>query len=223
MNQPLVRAIRLRCPQCGAGRLFTGLLRMREACTVCGANFKREQGFYLGSIYINYGFTVLGTGAIYAVLVLGLGWSHQTALAVCLVAAVVFPVWFFRWARSLLLALDGSVNRQQTAGGDPAGDAAPLAGDDARAGCALGIGLVLILLFGIGMAVVTIVFAASAEATDGCVPQTTPRRSSSSSTASTHVVTGHWCVGIVRSGLAGGSYGAETPGKLAISPASACA
>lgn len=159
MNQPLLRAIRLRCPRCGVGRLFRGLVTMNESCPACGASFKREQGFYLGSIYINYGFTVIGTGALYALLVMGLGWSHEAALTACLVAAVAFPLWFFRWARSLLLALDGSVNRQQAAGSDPAADMPALAGDDARAGCAMGVGLVLILLFGLGMAVVTILFA----------------------------------------------------------------
>jgi len=135
---------------------------MHDACSACGASFKREQGFYLGSIYINYGATVIGTGALYALLVLGLGWSHASALIACLVAAVAFPIWFFRWARSLLLALDGSVNRQQAAGEDAGGTAA-LAGDDARAGCAMGVALALILLFGLGMAVVTILFTVEAE------------------------------------------------------------
>jgi gluconolactonase len=163
MNPTIVRAFRLRCPRCGEGRLFGGLFRMHDACSACGASFRREQGFYLGSIYINYGATVIGTGALYALLVLGLGWSHEAALAACLVAAVAFPVWFFRWARSFLLALDGSVNRQQAAGADAPGGAAALAGDDARAGCAMGVALALILLFGLGMAVVTIVFALQAQ------------------------------------------------------------
>jgi len=136
---------------------------MNESCSACGASFKREQGFYLGSIYINYGATVIGTGALYALLVLALGWSHKSALAACLVAALVFPIWFFRWARSLLLALDGSVNQQQAVGSDAIGGAKALAADDARAGCAMGIALALILLFGLGMAVVTILFALNAE------------------------------------------------------------
>ena len=166
MVSTLMRAFRLRCPRCGEGRLFGGLVRMNDSCSTCGASFRREQGFYLGSIYINSGATVIGTGALYALLVLACGWSHEAALVACLVAAVVFPVWFFRWARSLLLALDGSVNRQQMAGADEAGGAAALVGDDARAGCAMGVALVLILLFGLGMALVTILFAVEAEAAD---------------------------------------------------------
>ena len=222
MNPTLVRAVRLRCPRCGEGRLFRGLFQMNESCSACGASFKREQGFYLGSIYINYGATVIGTGALYALLVLGIGWSHKAALAACLVAAVVFPIWFFRWARSLLLALDGSVNQQQAVGRDAPGGAKALAGDDARAGCAMGMALALILLFGLGMAVVTILFALDAEGGEAAAKtqqrspfasqpelvariQMMPRDSSSVITASTHFVTGHSCVGSTRSGFAGGS------------------
>jgi uncharacterized protein (DUF983 family) len=222
MNPTLVRAFRLRCPQCGEGRLFRGLFQMNESCSACGASFKREQGFYLGSIYINYGATVIGTGGLYALLVLALGWSYKSALAACLVAALVFPIWFFRWARSLLLALDGSVNQQQAVGSDATGGAKALAADDARAGCAMGIALALILLFGLGMAVVTILFTIDAEGGEAAAKtrqrlprasqpepvagiQMMPRDSSSEMTASTHFATGHSCVGSTRSGFAGGS------------------
>lgn len=139
---------------------------MHDTCAGCGASFRRESGFYLGSIYINYGVTVVVTGALYALLVLVGGTTHETALTVCLAVAVALPILFFRHARSFLLALDGSVNRnQQPAGGvmDPTIDVdraqfAALTADDGRAGCAMGVALVLILLFGLGMAAATILF-----------------------------------------------------------------
>jgi uncharacterized protein (DUF983 family) len=163
----LARAVLLRCPACGSGPLFRGWFRMHDACRSCGASFRREPGFYLGSIYINYGATVIVTGAIYATLVMGLGTSHETALAVCLAVAVAFPVLFFRHARSFLLALDGSVNRHQqeacnamaASAESDRGHLAALAADDGRAGCAMGVALALILLFGLSMAAVTIFFA----------------------------------------------------------------
>lgn len=164
------RGALVRCPDCGEGPLFRGWFRMHEACRACGASFLREQGFYLGSIYINYGATVIVTGALYALLVLGAGVSHETTLAACLAVAVAFPVLFFRHARSFLLALDGSVNRHQQQAATtevpvgPDGSPDHLAGltaDDGRAGCAMGIALALILLFGLGMAAVTILFTAA--------------------------------------------------------------
>lgn len=165
------RAARLRCPRCGVGPLFAGFFRMHAACPRCGFSYEREPGFYLGSIYFNYGATVILTGGLYALLVQAAGRSHETALAACLVAAVLCPMLLFRHARSFLLALDSSVNQtsgHEEAPGDDdsaAGDAAPglgrgrlaaLRADDGRAGCAMGVALVLILLFGLGMAVVTI-------------------------------------------------------------------
>jgi hypothetical protein len=77
---------------------------MHDGCSACGLTFRREPGFYLGSIYINYGVTVILTGLLYAALVLGLGLPQQTALGACLAMAVVVPLAFFRQARSLLLA-----------------------------------------------------------------------------------------------------------------------
>ena len=158
------RGVLLRCPACGRGSLFRGWFQMHDACGSCGLPFTREQGFYLGSIYINYGVTVIVTGALYGLLVLGLGTTHETALAACLVVAVALPILFFRHARSFLLALDGSVNRhQQHPNGETDGHPDPtqlaaLTADDGRAGCAMGVALALILLFGLGMAVVTIFF-----------------------------------------------------------------
>jgi len=157
---------------------------MHPACGNCGLSFAREPGFYLGSIYLNYGATVILTGAVYALMVLGLGLTTETALGTCLAAAVIFPVAFFRHARSFLLSLDCSVNRhqardEQTATVDPAVESADslgtrrlaaLASDDGRAGCAMGVALALILLFGLGMALVTLVFTGAItppEAGDG--------------------------------------------------------
>ena len=82
----LFRAARLRCPRCGDGPLFRGWFRMHESCPRCGFSYAREPGFYLGSIYFNYGATVILTGGLYALLVLGMGLSTETALAACLAA-----------------------------------------------------------------------------------------------------------------------------------------
>jgi uncharacterized protein (DUF983 family) len=169
---PFVRACRLRCPACGGGRLYRRAWRMAPGCDRCGLSFEREPGFYLGSIYVNYGVTVIVTGLVYAGLVLGLGASHRVALAVSLALAVLLPLAFFRHARALLLALDAAVNRHQSAArpaaptGDPvtpvgldADELARLRADDGSAGCVMGIALAAILLFGLAMAGATLYFA----------------------------------------------------------------
>jgi uncharacterized protein (DUF983 family) len=174
----LRRAMWLRCPRCGEGLLFRGLVQMHDACSHCGLSFRREPGFYLGSIYLNYGATVIVTGLLYAALVLGAGASNEAALGICLAVAVLLPVLLFRHARSLLLALDSSVNSRQAGpigeeagagavsgrGVPSAGELRALSGDDARAGCLMGVVLVLIILFGLLMAAATLWFASQSDA-----------------------------------------------------------
>ena len=59
----LGRALRLRCPRCGEGMLFLGWFHMRSRCDWCGLIYEREPGFFLGSIYVNYGLTAVLTTA----------------------------------------------------------------------------------------------------------------------------------------------------------------
>lgn len=147
---------------------------MAAECSRCGYSYRREPGFYLGSIYINYGVTAICTILLYALMVMGLGASHERALVVSLVVAVVLPVAFFRWARALLLALDNSVNAHQshcgamTANADEGTEAGlnlphltQLKADDGNAGCVMGVALALILLFGLLMGGVTLSFVMS--------------------------------------------------------------
>ena len=53
------RSLLLRCPVCGQGKLFRGWFAMHERCERCGVKFEREPGFFLGSIYVNYGLTAV--------------------------------------------------------------------------------------------------------------------------------------------------------------------
>ena len=73
---PFRAAIACRCPRCGLGRLFSGLLGVRQACEVCGLDLSAQDA---------------GDGpAVFAILFLG-------ALVVALAALVEIkfspPVW----------------------------------------------------------------------------------------------------------------------------------
>src|SRR6266513_4734010 len=50
--------IRLRCPRCGVGRLYAKPFRLFDYCPHCDLKFEREQGYFIGAIYINYAATV---------------------------------------------------------------------------------------------------------------------------------------------------------------------
>jgi uncharacterized protein (DUF983 family) len=102
----LGRGLCLRCPRCGARSLFRTWFTMYERCAVCQLRFEREQGYFLGAMYINYGVTVvlalIGSFALEWWIAVSL--TQQLLLWVGFCA--LFPVLFFRYSRSLWLAFD---------------------------------------------------------------------------------------------------------------------
>jgi uncharacterized protein (DUF983 family) len=102
----LGRSLRLRCPRCGGGKLFRSYFRMNAECPQCKLRYERAPGYFLGSMYINYGLTTLLMTVAYVALVFGAGLSNREVLAPLLVFVVLFPVAWFRHARSLWLGMD---------------------------------------------------------------------------------------------------------------------
>jgi len=89
---------------------------MHERCAVCELRFEREPGYFVGAIYINYAVTAAAAlGSVFLLdVVVGLGLRQELALGVGL--GVLVPVVFFRYARSLWLALDYLVTRADERG-----------------------------------------------------------------------------------------------------------
>jgi uncharacterized protein (DUF983 family) len=117
----------LRCPRCGARSLFRTWFAMHERCAVCGLRFEREQGYFLGAMYINYGVTVvlalLGSFALEY-------WTQPLLtqqLVVWIAFCTGFPLLFFRSSRGVWLGVDYLVDPGTTdhpehrRGQDPSG------------------------------------------------------------------------------------------------------
>ena len=101
----LRRSLRLRCPRCGRGKLFLGWFRMHSHCSDCNLTFDREPGYFLGSIYFNYGLTAVILTAAYLTGFF-LGVPQKTLLYGLMAFCLLFPLWFFRYARSLWMGFD---------------------------------------------------------------------------------------------------------------------
>jgi ABC-2 type transport system ATP-binding protein len=86
--------------------MFRGLFRMRPECLTCGLKFEREQGYFLGAIYINYAATVVCMLVGFFVLDYFVKLSLTYQIVVWSSFGVVFPMMFFRYSRSLWLCLD---------------------------------------------------------------------------------------------------------------------
>lgn len=110
VRRAVLRAVRLLCPRCGTGRLFDGFWKMRERCPTCQLNFEREHGFFVGAIYINYAGTVLVALASFYALELFTAVPFQWRLALAVACAAVFPLFFYRYSKSLWLGLDWFVD-----------------------------------------------------------------------------------------------------------------
>jgi len=87
---------------------------MRSRCEYCKLNYLPEPGFYLGSIYFNYFATSLLVTVIFFGLYLGANISPKQLVVPLTVFCVLFPVWFFRYARSLWRAFDELFDPGQT-------------------------------------------------------------------------------------------------------------
>lgn len=97
--------VRLRCPRCADGRIFARLFGMNRVCPVCGLEFEREQGYFVGAMYFGYALSIATVLPVVVAMVL-LGYAAASIyVAACLVLAVLSP-FLFRYSRVLWIHLD---------------------------------------------------------------------------------------------------------------------
>jgi uncharacterized protein (DUF983 family) len=109
----LRRGLMLRCPDCGLGPLYRSPFRMNAHCEYCDLIYEREQGYFIGAIYLNVIATeslLLGTLLIYGLIT---GKINQTILTVLIGLALTLPLGFFHHSRSLWLCIDYILNPRE--------------------------------------------------------------------------------------------------------------
>ena len=79
---------------------------MHMHCALCGYKYERAPGYFLGSIYINYGATALLVTAGYFSLWSTDRFDPQHLLWIAAAFILLFPMLFFRWARAVWMAFD---------------------------------------------------------------------------------------------------------------------
>jgi uncharacterized protein (DUF983 family) len=94
--------------------MFRGLFTMQPQCPSCQLKFEREQGYFLGAIYINYAATVLCmlTGFFLLDYFVQLSLTYQ--IIIWCGFGIVFPMLFYRYSKSLWLSLDYIFNPVQS-------------------------------------------------------------------------------------------------------------
>ena len=105
----LRRAFRRRCPNCGAGGIFSSWFRMVPRCPQCGLLLERgEQGYLVGS----YMFNIAAAELVFLLVFLGIlaatwpdpPWTLLTWVAGALV--VILPLLFYPFSKTLFLGFD---------------------------------------------------------------------------------------------------------------------
>jgi uncharacterized protein (DUF983 family) len=104
----MVRAVKLQCPVCGSGGVFNRRLVMTERCRQCGFRFHRVEGHWIGSLGMN---TIVSFGVLLVAVVVGIVVTMPDPPTLVLAGlavgvAVVVPVVFFPWSRTLWSAID---------------------------------------------------------------------------------------------------------------------
>lgn len=117
----LLRALRrgcaLICPRCPEP-LFTGPFRMHERCPGCGYLIEREQGYFVGAIYINYAITVIICLGGYLLTEIFLAPGLAAHLIVWGGLCILIPLFSFRYSRAIWLNADYFFNRKFSPGDD---------------------------------------------------------------------------------------------------------
>jgi uncharacterized protein (DUF983 family) len=100
--QVFARGLRNRCPNCGGATLFRkgAWFDVNKECPACGLVFERDEGFFIGSMSINYGVAIVCF--LTPVMLLAYKGVIGTTFAIVLAGAgsIGFPLAFYRSSRS---------------------------------------------------------------------------------------------------------------------------
>ena len=102
-----VSILRQRCPRCRTGQIFRGTFAMNDPCPSCGLLFQREEGFFLGAMYLSYpmSFAILLPLFLAAIALFPNG-SMRVLPLLAMIAYLPFVPAVFRYSRVLWIYLD---------------------------------------------------------------------------------------------------------------------
>jgi uncharacterized protein (DUF983 family) len=108
-----------RCPRCRMGHMFRssiflGYARMYERCPVCGLQFEREPGYFLGAMYVSYLLALIIILMFGAVLLLTTHLRLDKVAIWAVVGFLPFAPMLSLLARVLWIYLDQSIDPDRT-------------------------------------------------------------------------------------------------------------
>jgi uncharacterized protein (DUF983 family) len=83
---------------------------MHERCPVCGLKFEREEGYFLGAMYISYGLALVTIVILAVVLWASTRWSAQKAVLWALLLFLPMAPTLTLFSRVLWIYLDRAID-----------------------------------------------------------------------------------------------------------------
>ncbi len=111
--------LRQLCPHCRRSRIFRrsifrGFPKMHEFCPGCGLKFEREQGYFLGAMYISYGIALVMVVGFAALLWYFTRWPVDKAALWAFLAFLPFIPTVTLFSRVVWIYLDQSIDPDRT-------------------------------------------------------------------------------------------------------------
>jgi uncharacterized protein (DUF983 family) len=103
------------CPRCRSARMFRtsvfkGFPKMHEHCPVCGLKFEREQGYFLGAMYISYALALITIVGLAMILWIATSWSLQRITICAIVLFLPLAPTLTLFSRVLWIYLDWAID-----------------------------------------------------------------------------------------------------------------
>jgi uncharacterized protein (DUF983 family) len=104
-----------KCPRCHSGAIFRssifrGFAKMNEHCPVCNLKFEREEGYFLGAMYISYGLALIVIIGLAGLLWALMHWSiHKSVILAVLLFLPAAPL-ITLFSRILWIYLDQTID-----------------------------------------------------------------------------------------------------------------
>jgi uncharacterized protein (DUF983 family) len=103
------RGLLLQCPYCGEGHIIKYPFWIKDCCPRCGYRFAPESGYFVGGYALNLVVVEIIALAVIIIILLRSNLSLYQQEALGIGAAILLPIVFFPWSRTLWMALDLTV------------------------------------------------------------------------------------------------------------------
>jgi len=106
---------RQRCPRCRRGPIFRGpayrrWLSIFESCPVCGLRFEREQGYFLGAMYVSYGLSIPPVLLLVLVVWRLTRWPYDISILAAFLIYLPAVPFVARFARVVWMYIDQAID-----------------------------------------------------------------------------------------------------------------